>query len=246
MREYAHLINNYLCINPLVIPYTAYYSITFDELGDVLHNLNSFESPDMYSVLEDKVIILEHFEFDSSKHSRKGMKGKQEESLLEKRIASAAPDSIFRCDWGNYSISLADWKSNFERIFDSHYNKISEYKRAVLQQLNIYQKKPVLVGFFIENQYAPIVSCTNRQHEELYYFETIQFAEKIADRKNLDFILFGGWYNQKPQIFYIDCKDCANLKNKNVVDLSDTSIQLSPLNNELTVYANFCTNQNEH
>ena len=83
MREYAHLINNYLCINPLVIPYTAYYSITFDELGDVLHNLNSFESPDMYSVLEDKVIILEHFEFDSSKHSRKGMKGKQEESLLK-------------------------------------------------------------------------------------------------------------------------------------------------------------------
>ena len=237
MNEYTHLINDYLCVNPVTLLYTNYLSITFEELDEAIHNLHSFERPDMYSVLKNKIIILEHFEFDASRHTRKGMKGKQEESLLESRIASAPPDGIFHCDQGNYSISLADWESNFERIFDSHYSKIPEYKRSVRQQLTKRQKEPIVVGFFIENQYTPIVSCSDRKHEELYYFETVQFARKIADSPDLDFILFGSWYQQNPQIFYIDCKDRVNLQKSNV-DLSDPSIRLSPLNNELTFYTN--------
>ena len=126
-----------------------------------------------------------------------------------------------------------------EQIFDSHYSKIPEYKRSVRQQLTNRQKEPIVVGFFIENQYTPIVSCSDRKHEELYYFETIQFARKIADSPDLDFILFGSWYQQNPQIFYIDCKDRVNLQKSNV-DLSDPSIRLSPLNNELTFYTNLC------
>ena len=59
MNEYAHLINDYLCVNPTTFPYTNFLSITFEELDEALHNLQAFERPDMYSVLKDKIIILE-------------------------------------------------------------------------------------------------------------------------------------------------------------------------------------------
>ena len=213
MNEYAHLINDYLCVNPTTFPYTNFLSITFEELDEALHNLQAFERPDMYSVLKDKIIILEHFEFDASRHTRKGMKGKQEESLLESRIASAPPDGIFHCDRGNYSISLADWESNFEQIFDSHYSKISEYKRSVRQQLTNRQKEPIVVGFFIENQYTPIVSCSDRKHEELYYFETVQFARKIADSPDLD-LSFSGVGTSKILKFFILTAKIASIYKK--------------------------------
>ena len=57
MNEYAHLINDYLCVNPTTFPYTNFLSITFEELGEALHNLQAFERPDMYSVLKDKIQI---------------------------------------------------------------------------------------------------------------------------------------------------------------------------------------------
>ena len=48
-----------------------------DDLSQALHQLKSFDRPDMYAILKDKIIIIEHFEFDASVCSRKGMKGKK-------------------------------------------------------------------------------------------------------------------------------------------------------------------------
>lgn len=31
MNEYAHLINDYLCVNPVTLLYTNYLSLTFEE-----------------------------------------------------------------------------------------------------------------------------------------------------------------------------------------------------------------------
>ena len=52
-----------------------------DDLSQVLHQLKSFDRPDMYAILKDKIVIIEHFEFDVSVCSRKGMKGIKEERL---------------------------------------------------------------------------------------------------------------------------------------------------------------------
>ena len=44
----------------------------------------------------------------------------------------------------------------------------------------------------------------SKEHEELYYFETVQFGSKVSASPDLDFILFGSYCNGRPQIFYID------------------------------------------
>ena len=72
MDECTHLIRDYLCKNPTAINW-GYYVMSEDDLSQALHQLKSFDRPDMYAILKDKIIIIEHFEFDASVCSRKGI-----------------------------------------------------------------------------------------------------------------------------------------------------------------------------
>lgn len=239
MDEHAHLIKDYLCQNPTVINW-GYYAISEDDLSKALRQLKSFDRPDMYVILEDKIVVIEHFEFDASVYSSKGMKGIKEERLLNQRISSAPIDNKLHIDKGAYTISIANWQTNFEMTFDSHYNKIPAYKEAIRNRKETSFDKPIVVGFFIENQYSPIVYIDRapKEHEELYYFETTQFASKISNSPDLDFILFGSYCNGMPQIFYIDRESYKYIGES--IDLENADLHLSQLNkSEITVYGKF-------
>lgn len=107
MDECTHLMRDYLCKNPTAINW-GYYVMSEDDLSQVLHQLKSFDRPDMYAILKDKIIIVEYFEFDASVCSRKGMKGIKEERLLDHRISSAPIGNEFHVGKGDYPISLAN------------------------------------------------------------------------------------------------------------------------------------------
>ena len=112
MDECTHLIRDYLCKNPTAINW-GYYVMSEDDLSQALHQLKSFDRPDMYAILKDKIVIIEHFEFDASVCSRKGMKGIKEERLLDHHISSAPIGNEFHVGKGDYPISLANWQANF-------------------------------------------------------------------------------------------------------------------------------------
>lgn len=240
MNECAHLINDYLYVNPKIRS-VGFHAISDEDLQLTFDNLNPFEHPDMYAVLDDKIIIIEHFEFDASKRTKKGMKGKEEEALLWKRIQTTpidgdlSNDGELPTDKGTYEISLEQLRSNFEYTFDIHYNKIPDYIDFIKKLLNIdNDNKKILVGFFIENQFPPIVKDT-KQWGDLLYFDTIQFATKILNSKDLDFVLFGCYYDGHPQIFYIDKERYDHAHH--LIDLDNPNIQLLSINrNELTIY----------
>lgn len=168
MDECTHLIRDYLCKNPTAINW-GYYVMSEDDLSQVLHQLKSFDRPDMYAILKAKIIIIEHFEFDASVCSRKGMKGIKEERLLDHRISSAPIGNEFHVGKGDYPISLANWQANFDMTFDSHYNKIPAYKEAIQNKGRNFFDKPIVVGSFIENQYSPIVynHGMSKEHQSL-------------------------------------------------------------------------------
>ena len=236
MSERTHLINDYLRVNSSVL-HNGFHVISEETLKLALHNLQSFERPDMYATLDDKIIIIEHFEFDASKRTTKGMKGKQEEALLEQRISAMPMDDEFHLDKGNYDVSFENWQANFEQTFNSHYARISQYKESIRNHLNPDPNIPMLVGFFIENQYSPVVYDKNRCGE-LYYFDTIQFANKMTVSENLDFVLFGSYYDGCPRIFYIDRESYTDYRP--LIDLTNTNVKLSPVNkNEITMHGAF-------
>ena len=97
------------------------------------------------------------------------MKGIKEERLLDHRISSAPIGNEFHVGKGDYPISLANWQANFDMTFDSHYNKIPAYKEAIQNKGRNFFDKPIVVGFFIENQYSPIVynHGMSKEHQSL-------------------------------------------------------------------------------
>ena len=220
-NELTHLINDYLCINP-TINHFGYHTISKESLELALHNLKPFERPDMYAVLHDKIVAIEHFEFDASKRTRKGMNGKMEEALLKQRLNNASSNDTIFIDKGDYQISLQDWMSNFNECFDSHYQRIPEYKNAIRHHLKREDTKQIIIGFFIENQFSPIV-YDGKKVAELYYFDTLQFSNKLLNSDLLDFVLFGSNYEGRPQIFYLDKNHFYN--SEKLIDLTDTSLR---------------------
>lgn len=234
MEEYKHLINDYLVKNNQIMN-RGFHAMSADYLNEVLHNLVPFERPDMYAVIGDAVVIIEHFEFDASRSTSKGMVGKQEEAHLRRRIKQAAPDGTWNIDAVNYEISFDNWKENFERNFKVHYQKIEDYKLHVIEKLG--HKAKILTGFFIENQLPPLVEI-GKAFYELSYSHTRQFAQFYRSHLAVDFILFGGCYNGHPQIEYIDhesLRECSGY-----VDLTRSDVKISRLNkNEVVCYGCF-------
>lgn len=235
MNEYQHLINDYLVRNSM-IAHNGFHFFSELEFNEILHKLVSFEQPDMYAVMEDYIVALEHFEFDASRSNRKGMVGKREEAQREKRIEEATSDGSIHIEKAGYDISLDDWKRNFDCCFDKHYSKIETYKRRVLEVTG-YETKRILVGFFVENQFSPYIKVKNCIGE-LPYVYTLQFAEKMKESPNIDFILFGGYWGRKPQLIFLDRQGIEKIRDP--VDLNEDRVLLLPLNNnEVIAYGKF-------
>ena len=233
MNEHQHLINDYLCVNK-TIRNAGFHAISAEQCNQLLHGLIPYERPDMYADLDDLVIILEHFEFDASRQNRKGMMGKEEENHLKRRIEQAKPDGKFYIDCARYDISLEDWQKNFESCFQSHYDRIDVYKRRITDIIG-NNEKPIRIGFFVENQFSPIINIFG-DIAELQYCDTVQFANVILANQNIDFLLFGGYINGKAQIKYID-RVALEIIYDNLIDLQDERVTLSHINsNEAVIY----------
>ena len=96
-----------------------------------IQNLKSFECPDMYIELEDKVIGIEQFEFSAYSSNKKG-------DSIKRKIFDIEQDNIKKIDnnkannhFENYietDISRSNYEKNFIKNFDKHYCRIHEYK----------------------------------------------------------------------------------------------------------------------
>ena len=236
MTEYNHLIRDYLGINNMV-RHTGFHALSEDDCRIFLRQLVPFECPDMYAVLDDKIIILEHFEFDASRSTRKGMKGKAEEAGLEKRIDESVLDSEIYIESVDRVISFQNWQTNFESCFQRHYNRISDYKKRIREKTGD-NEKPIMVGFWVEDQFPPYVRIHNRI-KDLPYCRTVQFAEIICNSPNVDFVLFSGYLGGKPQIHYLDSAGLEQISDT-LIDLQNENVTLSHINkNEVVMYGGF-------
>ena len=242
MNEYDRLRLYFHCANSKVRN-MGFHAISVDDCKLMFQRLVRFERPDLYAVLDDKIIILEHFEFDASRNTRKGMKGRAEEAHLEKRLQKVPMDGTMHIDTVRYEVSLQDWQDNFNRTFSSHYERIGAYKEHVVSVTG-NKEMPFVVGFFIEDEHPPILNFGNHI-EPLPYWHTKQFAEVVQNSPELDFILFGGYLNGERQIVYIDKTAQEKIKDR-LIDLSDENVTLSHLNgNDVVMYGGFPISREE-
>jgi len=174
--------------------------------------LKEFDKPDMYAKKGNEVLLLEHFQFDSANHLRKGGSlQKHEEARLEEKFQQAVSNStdgtITTHDLISAKPCLENYKSNFKRNFATHYNKISEYIKNLKNVGIIDSATTCKTAFFIEDTSALGNFFLNRdgQPNFLTVLYTNFFWEFIKDYKeHLDFIFFGVYNGEKDIIYFVD------------------------------------------
>lgn len=211
MNELTNLINNYLVQNPHIY-HEGKSDFLENKLNKFLHNLVSFECPDMYSKIKNNVLILEHFQFDCSNENRHGMSGISTENITNIKIENQLErETLYSI---SYEQTTDNYIKNFKKHFDSHHKKIKFYEQNLSSKKILTNTDNLTVGFFIENKLPPYCFESEINNELILLF-TKEFLDEF-ESSTLDFVLFGGLFNQKNILFYIDKNTISAYRKKQI------------------------------
>lgn len=111
------------------------------------------DRPDAYAVIDDEVLIIEHFEFDSSNNRAKGSQQKRLEAEDNRKftgIAAIEAGTLYHSSI-NADYTMENYRNNISKIFKEHYGKIEEYKDNLKRAGVIERNSIVRTAFFIED-----------------------------------------------------------------------------------------------
>ena len=133
-------------------------SFDYDDLCDKLSKSTIIDCPDMFFVDEKTktIYIFEHFQIDSSKHTKKGSQSKTEVAVdnkkFEKRVALCSPTNPEVEYFSSLKIqsSIKYYFDSLMQSFDKHKSSINEYKNHVLKIMNNQNDWEFFVTFVID------------------------------------------------------------------------------------------------
>ena len=161
------------------------------------------DNPDIVAVLGERLVIVEHFEFDSFKCARKGSKSRIELARIDRVTESITPTErgvIYHEQIRGIS-TLEDYEKNAIAGFNKHYVKINQYKRRV-QDLGLSTKNQDIKTVFLIEDKTPIGSIA--------YDGSNMNAITLAEDK--EFLIF---YKEKPEVDYVIA--CSTIADKQFV-----------------------------
>jgi len=198
-REYRILKDDYLNKNNTIMTYTSEDDME-NELSIFINNLKfNIERPDLYGKFKNRLIGLEHFEFDSYKSlaRKKGSDFRKKESQIEKEFDDLAKLQMKESLYKNYNIlntaNKENFLGNFKKIFEDHYANIDAYFNNLTSINSKIEKE---IWFFIEDK-SPLGSYINSREEGLKIVKPFQFVE-IQDfliKHNLVKKILYGYFN---------------------------------------------------
>lgn len=191
MTDYERTI---FCMN--ICPQGAY---CFNEDLSAIQRFNPFFSklretpkrPDAYAVIEDDILLLEHFQFNNTKVTKKGSEqhkvaAKSEQEFKKKLVK----DGDFAVLNEYVERNGKSYIENFQTQFNSHYNKINDYKAEMQKQLK-KDFKNIYIGFLIED--ASSLGSIYLNKDKMYCLDLLQtkeFLDVFEKAAKLDFAIF--------------------------------------------------------
>ena len=137
-------------------------------IENLFKNMKCFDiegsgGPDAYSCFDDIVLIIEHFEFDSSPHFKKGSEArkemakiKQESDKFHNEKLQTSSKSIFKAQ-AISDKSMEDYVINVTKVFNDHYRKTNKYKKNLTNANIITKNKKIKTVFFYREFYFVMV-----------------------------------------------------------------------------------------
>ena len=152
MNELQEIINKYLSKDGTAITYSDFDQ---EEINKLFQHMKFYERPDIISIYDNKIVAIEHFEFDSYKNTGKGSNFKIQDNIIEQKIQKQinsqlkeTGEIIIHEQIENIS-SLKQYYDNFEKILLSHIDNIPEYKEHIIGDFG--NEKDIEFWFFAED-----------------------------------------------------------------------------------------------
>ena len=169
------------------------------EFNNLLKFFNSriytYDHPDGFCKYEDNVLIIEHFEFDSSNINKKGSKNRQEifrtsNYKPQKDVGIEIYRDEIKCDY-----TIENYVDNLIENFNNHYCKIEEYKDDLKEEKIITDNTHIETIFCIEDTTA-LGNIDSSTGEPLIPLMCNEFIELIKSCTKLDYIIAGSSFGQ--------------------------------------------------
>lgn len=180
------------------------------QIGQMLPFMVQSDYPDGYAVCDNYVLMIEHFEFDSSDSKKNGS---------QLRRAEAADDRAFEklevingkakyVGTIEANISTDNYRYNLIRAFKAHYNRIESYKQSLVAKgVDLFGKR-VITCFFIED--TTLLGSIFESKSKDYSWEPLIlprcdfFLDLFEKSPKLDCAFCGSWYPNENCLWFID------------------------------------------
>lgn len=154
MSELERIIEKYFQKDNTAI---VYYELDQELFNKVINpnNIGKYERPDILSIFDNKIVGIEHFEFDSFKRSRKGSDFQIKHNILEKDFQKKIDEELKNKDsvtvHGHIesTSSLENYFDNFKKNFTEHYKKVDSYIKHIEEDYGT--NKDISICFFAED-----------------------------------------------------------------------------------------------
>ena len=194
MNELERIISKYFVKDDMAITYSDFNQ---DEVNKLFHNMRSYERPDILSIYDNKIVAIEHFEFDSYKNSRKGSNFKIQENIIENRMQKEIglklkdKGEVILYDHIENNGNLKQYYDNFKKVLLSHIDNINEYREHIV---NDYGKEKEIEFWFFAEDVTPLGSYYYRK-SNLHLSLLLPFSKENIDilrqHKEIKGIIFG-------------------------------------------------------
>lgn len=186
-------------------------------------NLVEFERPDGYSLCNDSICIFEHFEFDSTKKSRKGSQSKIEDIRVRSSFHKTASTDRLTVNHAELNIqhTSSRYIENALNGMRNHYEKVDSYIENLKANNILRDNLNIELGFFIEDTTILGNRFFVREGKfdvpyEVNLAQCKQFLDFFETCSKLDFCLCGNSFSNK--IFHVN-KDSIQEYRKSEIDL---------------------------
>ena len=144
---------------------------------------------------DNKIVAIEHFEFDSYKNTRKGSDFKIQDNIIEQKMQKEInsnlkdKDEIMIHDQIENNSSLKQYYDNFRKVLLSHIDNIPEYKEHIINDFG--DKKEIEFWFFVEDV-SPLGSYYRKTniHPSLLLPFSKENIEILKQHKEIKGIIF--------------------------------------------------------
>jgi hypothetical protein len=172
------------------------------------------DAPDLVVVKGNVAFLIEHFEFDSFRVTRKGSASRTEQARIdrEQRLIPATPEGVVYQSKIQATSSYGDYIANVTRNFTEHYKRIATYKKNAIEK-GIINEGTIVKTLFLIDDVSPIGSIAfdgsgpKNQTVPVVLAQAPEFLQLLSTSSGLDYVLCCSAAGSNEYVWFVDLSE---------------------------------------